>query len=95
VLLNDSNNNDIYDLGETFTDEGLNNLSLYLMPADSDDINDNLWSSISAVDSVEHIFHQIPATGQYKIRVVYDDQVNDPMQPYALAWWGDAAQPNE
>ncbi|MGB3495883.1 MAG: S8 family serine peptidase, partial [Elainellaceae cyanobacterium] len=36
VLLNDSNNNDIYDLGETFTDEGLNNLSLYLMPADSD-----------------------------------------------------------
>ncbi len=95
VTLNDSNGNEIYDLGETFTDEGLNNLNLYLMPADSDDIDDNLWSSVSAVDSVEHIFHRIPETGQYKIRVVYDDQVNTPMQPYALAWWGVPGQINE
>lgn len=88
VVLNDANENGLYDLGETFTDEGLNNLDLYLMPADSDDTDDSIWRSVSEVDSVEHIFHRIPETGQYKIRVVYSDAVNDIDQPYALAWWG-------
>jgi len=47
-----------------------------------------VWSSVSAVDSVEHIFTQIPATGQYKLRVVYRQQVPDELaQDYALAWW--------
>lgn len=95
VDLNDSNENNRYDLGETFTDRGLNDLNLYLMPADSDDLDDSIWSSVSAVDSVEHIFHLIPSTGQYKIRVVYDDQVNEPIQPYALAWWGVSAESAE
>lgn len=88
VSLNDDNRNELYDLGETFTDEGLNDLNLYLMPADSDDIDDSIWSSVSEVDSVEHIFYLIPETGRYKLRVVYQDQVNDEVQPYGLAWWG-------
>jgi hypothetical protein len=92
VTLNDANNNEQYDLGETFNDEGLNNLDLYLMPIDATRTRDSIWSSVSDVDSVEHIFHLIPETGRYKIRVVYNDQVNDDEQPYALAWWGVAAQ---
>ncbi|MEL6321845.1 MAG: peptidase S8 and S53 subtilisin kexin sedolisin, partial [Cyanobacteria bacterium J06626_14] len=92
VTLNDTNDNEQYDLGETFTDEGLNNLDLYLMPVDATRTRDSVWSSVSEVDSVEHIFHRIPETGRYKIRVVYNDQVNDAEQPYALAWWGVAAQ---
>ncbi|MEM7773298.1 MAG: S8 family serine peptidase, partial [Cyanobacteria bacterium P01_A01_bin.37] len=92
VTLNDTNENDQYDLGETFTDEGMNNLDLYLMPIDADRTRDSVWSSVSDVDSVEHIFHRIPATGQYKIRVVYNDQVNDAEQSYALAWWGVSTQ---
>ncbi|MGF1535972.1 MAG: S8 family serine peptidase [Elainellaceae cyanobacterium] len=87
VTLNDLDENGQYDLGETFEDHGLNDLNLYLLPADEDDTDDSVWRSVSEVDSVEHIFQQIPETGRYKIRVEYADQVNDAVQPYALAWW--------
>lgn len=87
VELNDTNKNSVYDLGETFTDKGLNNLDLYLMPAEENDTNNNLWSSVSQVDSVEHLFYRIPKTGRYKIRVVYRQQFNEPTQAYAIAWW--------
>ncbi|MEL6326510.1 MAG: S8 family serine peptidase [Cyanobacteria bacterium J06626_23] len=88
VVLEDQNGNGIYDEGESFSDRGLNNLDLYLMPADSDDIADSVWSSISEEDSVEHIFYPIPRTGAYKLRVVYRQQVNDDLaQSFALAWW--------
>jgi hypothetical protein len=88
VDLVDANGNGLYDLGEGFTDQGLNDMDLYLMPDDTDDISQSVWSSVSKVDSVEHIFYQIPETGRYKLRVIYQQQVNDePTQPYALAWW--------
>jgi subtilisin family serine protease len=87
VDLRDVNRNEIYDMGETFEDKGLNNLDIYLMRAEDDDIADSVWSSVSDVDSVEHIFHEIPDTGRYKIRVVYRQRVNQPTQAYALAWW--------
>ncbi|MFZ4641318.1 MAG: S8 family serine peptidase [Nodosilinea sp.] len=94
VELVDSNGNGLYDRGESFADEGLNNLDLYLLPIDAEDIRDNIWSSESQVDSVEHIFYKIPQTGRYKLRVVYHQQShNQPIQPYALAWWAVAAQP--
>ncbi|HEY9647061.1 MAG TPA: S8 family serine peptidase [Chroococcidiopsis sp.] len=92
LALNDTNGNTIYDIGETFSDGGLNNLDVYLLKADDDDLSDAVWSSVSQVDSVEHIFHQIPATGRYKIRVVYRDRVNTPTQAYAIAWWAVPAQ---
>ncbi|WP_008309782.1 S8 family serine peptidase [Leptolyngbya sp. PCC 6406] len=93
VVLNDSNQNDRYDLGETFSDRGLNNLDLYLMRAEDTELSDSVWSSVSEEDSVEHLFFQIPETGRYKLRVVYRQQVNDAIaQPYALAWWGMAAR---
>ncbi|MGC1198848.1 MAG: S8 family serine peptidase [Geitlerinemataceae cyanobacterium] len=87
VDLEDSNQNGDYDEGETFTDRGLNDLNLYLMEVSEEDTAQSLWSSVSSVDSVEHIFHEIPQTGRYKIRVEYRRQVNDDTQPYALAWW--------
>lgn len=87
VDLEDTNRNGLYDIGETFVDRGLNNLDIYLMRAEDDDIEDSLWSSVSAVDSVEHIFHEIPDTGEYKLRVVYRDRANEQTQSYALAWW--------
>jgi len=88
VELVDQNGNGIYDIGEGFQDQGLNNLDLYLLPADADDVNQSIWSSESEVDSVEHIFYQIPETGRYKLRVIYQQQVtNQSTQPYALAWW--------
>lgn len=88
VELVDANGNGLYDLGEGFDDKGLNNLDIYLMPADEDDITKSVWSSVSEVDSVEHIFYQIPETGRYKLRVIYQQQAHsEPIQPYALAWW--------
>ena len=60
VTLIDSNNNGLYDIGESFSNQGLNNLDLYLMPADENDIDQSVWASVSEVDSTEHIFHKIP-----------------------------------
>ncbi|PSB16331.1 peptidase S8 and S53 subtilisin kexin sedolisin [Phormidesmis priestleyi ULC007] len=87
VELSDRNRNGQFDAGEKFNDRGLNNLDLYLMRAEDNDIRKSISSSISDLDSVEHIFHQIPTTGRYKIRVLFRQRVNQPIQPYALAWW--------
>jgi len=87
VNLQDANGNGLYDVGETFENNGLNNLDIYLLRAEDDGIESRIWASSSPEDSVEHIFRQVPQTGRYKIRVVYRDQVNDPVQDYAIAWW--------
>jgi len=87
VELNDTNNNQEFDIGENFTDRGLNDLNIYLMPVDSNNKTQHLCASISKVDSTEHIFCKIPTTGQYKIKVEYANQVNESTQNYGLAWW--------
>lgn len=88
VELEDQNNNSQYDEGEEFRDRGLNNLDLYIVKADSSDTEQRqVCSSISDLDNVEHIFCPVPTTGNYKIRVHFRQQVNEPIQPYALAWW--------
>ena len=91
VELQDINGNREYDLGEEFRDRGLNHLDLYLMRAEDDQIEQSIWSSTSAVDSVQHIFHQVPTAGKYKIRVHFRQAVNVPKQAYALAWWTKSA----
>jgi hypothetical protein len=85
--LQDINGNKEYDLGEEFRDRGLNHLDLYLMHAEDENIERSVWSSVSAVDSVQHIFHQIRDPGKYKIRVHFRQAVNLPKQAYGLAWW--------
>jgi hypothetical protein len=87
VDLKDRNLNGQFDLNEEFIDRGLNNLDLYLMPAEENNLEQSVASSTSSVDSVEHIFHRISKTGRYKIRVQFRGQINEPQQAYALAWW--------
>lgn len=88
VELDDQNKNQQYDAGEIFGDRGLNNLDLYLVKADAKKTDTGTaCSSISQIDSVEHIFCPVPAAGNYKIRVQFRQQVNEATQPYALAWW--------
>ncbi len=87
VELEDKNKNEAFDVGERFRDHGLNHLDLYLMPANENDTRKSTCSSISPVDSVQHIFCPVPAAGRYKIRVQYSKQVNQPSQAYAPAWW--------
>ncbi len=91
VELNDTNRNGRYDIGESFQSQGLNNLDLYLLPADATSLTQSVASSVSREDSVEHIFAQVPRSGRYKLRVVLRTVVNRPTQAYALAWWGVAA----
>ncbi|MBD2384781.1 S8 family serine peptidase [Cylindrospermum sp. FACHB-282] len=88
VELDDQNKNQQYDAGEIFSDRGLNNLDLYLVKANAKNSDaGTVCSSISQIDSVEHIFCPVPATGNYKIRVQFPQQVNEGTQPYSLAWW--------
>ncbi|NRB06677.1 MAG: S8 family serine peptidase [Richelia sp.] len=93
VELRDQNRNGQYDRGEIFRNRGLNNLNLYLLTADAKNTQDGIvCSSVSFTDSVEHIYCPIPATGKYKIRVQFHQQINEPIQSYALAWWGKGAE---
>ncbi|MGD1874462.1 MAG: S8 family serine peptidase [Mastigocoleus sp.] len=89
VELEDTNQNNQYDQGEKFSDRGLNNLDLYLVKANAPDTGkiEAVCTSNSNVDSVEHIFCPIPEAGKYKIRVQFRQKINNPIQPYALAWW--------
>ena len=83
VELNDSSD-EYFDSGEGFAGQPLSNFDLYLMPVDTDDISQSVWSSVSAEDSLEHIFIPVPESGFYKLRVV---RKNGDAQPYAIAWW--------
>ncbi|MEA5550405.1 S8 family serine peptidase [Anabaena cylindrica UHCC 0172] len=87
VELADKNNNQQYDVDESFIDRGLNNLDLYLIKADDLKSEIAACSSRSTIDNVEHIFCPVPAMGNYKIRVQFKHQVNEKIQPYSLAWW--------
>jgi subtilisin family serine protease len=87
VTLNDFNRNQEYDVGETFSDRGLNNLDVYLIPLNEDSNMRNVCASSSFDDSIEHIFCPIPTSGRYKIRVYHRHQLNQPVQNYGLAWW--------
>jgi hypothetical protein len=80
-----------FNVGEKFTGLPISNLDLYLLPADADDINDSVWSSVSSEDSLEHIFIPIPETGRYKLRVVQQETALTEEQSYSLAWWAQAA----
>ena len=86
VELRDTNKNRQFDVGESFRDRGLNNLDLYLLNADNQPVS-AICTSVSQVDSVEHIFCPVATTGNYKIRVQFREQINQPVQPYAIAWW--------
>jgi hypothetical protein len=87
VELDDTNNNQEYDLDETFINKGLNNLDVYLVKENGNNNEVVVCESVSEVDSVEHIFCPVPTNGNYKIRVQFKQQVNEAIQPYALAWW--------
>jgi hypothetical protein len=90
VNLNDSISNGQYDTGETFTSSPLANLDLYLMPKGATNINQNIWSSESTVDNVEHIFFQLPpGDADYEFWVKQTGTTQN--VGYAVAWWAVAA----
>jgi hypothetical protein len=87
VELNDKNQNQLYDVDENFIDKGINNLDLFLVSADGIQPEIATCTSVSEIDNVEHIFCPVPANGKYKMRVQFQQQINEPTQTYSLAWW--------
>jgi hypothetical protein len=78
-----------YASGDQFFNPSLVNLDLYLLPANTDDLNLAIDRSVTSDDNVEHIFFNVLSPGNYKIKVVHVGGDND--QDYGLAWWADAA----
>ncbi|WP_419184669.1 S8 family serine peptidase [Botrimarina mediterranea] len=87
-----------YDPGDTFAtyadgapgpydDSILNDLNVYLLPKGSFNVNQAEAFSLGAEGNLEHIFFQIPATGEYEIWVVQGDDDVGATQDYAIAWW--------
>jgi hypothetical protein len=78
VELNDKNNNQQYDLDETFVNKGLNDLDVYLVQENGKNDQVVVCASMSELDSIEHIFCPVPTHGNYKIRVQFKKQINKP-----------------
>ncbi|MDX1977565.1 MAG: S8 family serine peptidase [Pseudanabaenaceae cyanobacterium bins.68] len=87
VVLKDSNGDRAFNQGESFRAAPINHLYLYLMAADQPDSEQNIWSSVSAVDNLQHLALRIPHTGRYKLRTVFHRQQDQDLQLYAIAWW--------
>ncbi len=100
VELTDPDNT--YSFGDDFFDrpfeQSLNNLDVYLMRADSDDlVLGSVWVSRTWEDNVEHIFFNDFDAGEYKIVVNHNNVggIGDD-QNYAIAWWfGNPSPPGD
>jgi hypothetical protein len=81
--------NNLYQIGDSFVNPQFSNLDLYLMPAGANNLNQNIWSSVSTDYNVEHIFYHLPAkSAAYELWL---NQANNIGANYAIAWWGEAA----
>jgi len=69
-------------------DDVINDLDLYLLPAGSDDLDDAIAASISSDSTIDHIFFEVPTTGNYEFWVhQWDDEATGGGQNYGVAWW--------
>lgn len=87
-----------FDIGDTFqesdvtfpnppNDDQINDLDLYLLPKDATNINQAVASSNAIEGTLDHIFFQIPTTGEYEFWVMQFDADIAGGQDYAVAWW--------
>ncbi len=74
-----------YAIGDKFTDGGQADLDLYLMPKGATALNQAIWSSVSTVYTVEHLFYEIQNAGNYEFWVRDAAGLAGP-QSYGVAW---------
>lgn len=84
---------DTYSSGDEFIGRNLNDLDLYLLPSDTDNLNLAISRSVTLDDNVEHIFFEVPQ-GNYKIKVVHSGGLGEE-QSYGLAWWAGESIPGD
>jgi hypothetical protein len=70
----------------------LDNLDLFLLRSDDSATEQALWSSVSELDNLEHLFWQVPEAGYYKLRVVFTEDTTllpgfEGTPDFTLAWW--------
>lgn len=98
VSLNDTNNNGLFDSGESFSTAGavqaLADLDLFLYRKNTVTglFTDLVARSVSGVDSTEHIFYKLLQGGDYEINVKHVAGAAASTE-YGLAWWAVAQVP--
>lgn len=90
-----------YNVGDSFeewneifppADDVINELDLYLVHAGATSINSAIAASFSNDSTIQHLFFEIPTTGEYEFWVnQWDDEANNNGQDYAIAWWAKSA----
>lgn len=97
-FMNDGGTQGVFDPGDTFEDyvddfinppddSVINDLDIYLLPRNAINTGQAVAQSTATVGTIEHLFFQIPATGQYEFWIEqFDDDVG-PTQDYGVAWW--------
>ena len=97
----DTGTQDFYDSGDTFlehndpshfpeADTQINDLDIFLLPKGAFSHSQAIASANSIEGTLEHLFFQIPSTGEYEfwIRQFDEDSIGGITQDYAVAWWG-------
>ncbi|MCA1626536.1 MAG: hypothetical protein LC742_01025, partial [Acidobacteria bacterium] len=98
-FLNDGGTPGVFDAGDTFkdytqdpfepqADSVINDLTLWLLPADASTTAEAIAISEFNEGTVEHIFFQLPYTGQFQFWVEQRDTEASATQDYGIAWWG-------
>jgi hypothetical protein len=93
-----------YDSGDTFeeyVDDGVNppddsvisDLDILLLPKFASSDFQTIALSDSNVGTVEHLFFQIPETGEYEFWIRQHDEEGGVTQNYAVAWWAVSSVP--
>ncbi|MBI1913170.1 MAG: carboxypeptidase regulatory-like domain-containing protein [Planctomycetes bacterium] len=89
VRLTDKDGNEIsggFAKGDKFAADPLADLDLYLKVQGDPLEKKSVWSSVSTVDNVEHIYFKVPdRSKQYEVWVRQHSDTGP--TPYALAWW--------
>jgi len=90
-----------FNLGDTFeeytdglgppADSVIDDLDVYLLPKFAATFGEAIALSFTDVGTVEHLFFQIPETGEYEFWIHQWDAEAGTLQDYAVAWW--AASP--
>jgi hypothetical protein len=87
LRLNDTNGNQMWDPGETFTPSLLNNLDLQFWDLTK---NQDLYQSSSDMDSIQYISYDVPQAlwgDSFALKIVFDhDFAGLGAQTYGLAW---------
>lgn len=84
---------DDYTSGDQFFGSDINDLDIYLLPSNTDNLNLAVDRSVTFDDNLEHIFFNAPA-GSYKIKVVNNGGLGE-AQDYGLAWWAGSKKPGD